>query len=415
MMTDQENERLELQTFNALRGADDVERRLWIEMSTDVPSIEDMAYAIKIRTKRDYKIIKKVLRKRIEKSDPAYDVLRLRDIVGLRIVTLYRLDALRVIPALLKKILTKSPQDNSLFIHDRFEEVVIYSTNAEGDAQGLVNRIRSIFEAHGLKHKVRVEQARSNYTSIHMVVWCRGKYDAEHREVPVEIQVRTALEDVWGEIDHSLKYKRELSTADGVVAQQKRIDGIFAHLNVMKTLIDGVAQYADQIKIQLDEIDTDVIQSIPSRSAQNPLDILDGLPDLPPAIRALVAKAVEREPIILDTTQDDALTLATLQQAREILEEAKAALAEQKISPLTQREANYAIDMEHALTLFEIGKRVESGANILAESEKLYCANEEKFPTRALVKYRHAGVLDALGDRTSAMAKFREVACTRFG
>src|SRR5688500_9141553 len=89
---------LELATMQVLRGADDVKRRLLVEMSTGTPAITDLAYAVKVRVKEDYKIVEKVLRKRAEKRDPTYDVSRLRDIVGLRVITLYRLDALKVIP-----------------------------------------------------------------------------------------------------------------------------------------------------------------------------------------------------------------------------------------------------------------------------------------------------------------------------
>jgi ppGpp synthetase/RelA/SpoT-type nucleotidyltranferase len=107
---------LDIKTLNALRGTVDVERRLRIEMSTGTPSISDSAYAIKIRVKEDYKIVEKVVRKRRDKNDPLYNVDRLRDIVGLRIVTLYRLDALTIIPLLLEKIATGSKSSSGLFM-----------------------------------------------------------------------------------------------------------------------------------------------------------------------------------------------------------------------------------------------------------------------------------------------------------
>jgi GAF domain-containing protein len=109
---------LDIKTLNALRGTVDVERRLRIEMSTGTPSISDSAYAIKIRVKEDYKIVEKVVRKRRDKNDPLYNVDRLRDIVGLRIVTLYRLDALTIIPLLLEKIATGSKSSSGLFMRE---------------------------------------------------------------------------------------------------------------------------------------------------------------------------------------------------------------------------------------------------------------------------------------------------------
>jgi ppGpp synthetase/RelA/SpoT-type nucleotidyltranferase len=397
---------LELQLLDALRGADDVTRRLTIEMATGTPSVTDMAYAIKMRIKQDYKIVAKVLRKRKEKNDPTYNVKRLRDLVGLRIVTLYRLDALQIIPALLAKIFASHSDATGLFVSDRFEEIVIYSTNIEGDAQGLVPRLQATFEAFGLEGKVRVEASATNYTSIHIVVWCRGKYSNDYREIPIEIQIRTALEDVWGEIDHSLKYKRE--EAGPNPAGGKRVDTILAHLNVMKTLIDGVAQYGDQIKIQLDELSDDrLLRPDSSRQAQNAVELLNQIPDVPQSIRALVAEAVALQSEVLGKGVDEASLLQNLHDARQKLETAMSEL--QAADFQRKEEAMYAIYMEGAFVLAEIGKRVEGGANVLAEAAKLYRACEDKFPQRALIKYRLGAALDLLGDRASAKAKFREV------
>ncbi len=408
-MSDDEQDKLDVQILDALRGASDVERRLRIEMSTGVPSISDMAYAIKLRIKQDFKIANKVKQKRIEKNDDSYDVTRLRDIVGLRVVTLYRLDAIKIIPELLRKIFAGKADPNALFIPNKIEEIVIYSTNPEGDAQGLVSRLTTIFESFGLKDKVSVEQKRSNYSSIHMVVWCRGKYDAEYRLVPVEIQVRTALEDVWGEIDHGLKYKRK--NEPEVLAEDMRLDGILAHINVMKTMIDGVAQYADQIKIQMDELDGAALRPTASKPAQSAIDLIKDLVDLPENIRSLILAAEEKqnEGLSRDATERS-LALQSLQHARAALEEARIELFHHDEIPLnTKNVAEYVVEMELALTLLEIGKRVESGANLLGEAAKIYHRYEGKYPSRALVKYRHATALDALGDRGSAIAKFREV------
>jgi ppGpp synthetase/RelA/SpoT-type nucleotidyltranferase len=118
---------LELATARALRGARDVSKRLAVEMSAGTPSITDLAYAVKIRVKDDYRITEKVKKKR-DKKAADYDVTRLRDIVGLRIVTLYRLDALGIVPILLDRIFDNSGNDDAnLFLKDPIEEIKIYS------------------------------------------------------------------------------------------------------------------------------------------------------------------------------------------------------------------------------------------------------------------------------------------------
>lgn len=253
-----------------------------------------------------------------------------------------------------------------------------------------------------------MEPAPTNYTSIHIVVWCRGKYRQEYRNVPVEIQIRTALEDVWGEIDHSLKYTTK-KTEDHPLRDEKRVDNIFAHLNVMKTLIDGVAQYADQIKIQLDELYKARIDALASRPAVDSPELLKPLGDLPVRVRALVAEAVESEKTALDPPSDATTQIQALHLARDRLTEARSAVNGADMFAETQEIARYAVEMELAFTLYEIGRRVEGAANLWAEAAKIYRVFEDKYPDRALIKYRHATVLDALGDRFSAMAKFRTV------
>ena len=87
--TPEDQGQLELATMDALRGSQDLKDRLLLHLSTGAPSISDLAYAVKVRVKEDYKIIGKVAKKREE--TPGYDVGTLRDIIGLRVVTLYRM------------------------------------------------------------------------------------------------------------------------------------------------------------------------------------------------------------------------------------------------------------------------------------------------------------------------------------
>jgi hypothetical protein len=103
---------LELATIDALRGANEPRDRLLLAVSTGTPAVSDLAYAVKVRVKEDYKIQDKVLLKR--KKNPDYAVCNLRDVVGLRVITLYRLDALAIIPILVDLIQSGS-DETSLF------------------------------------------------------------------------------------------------------------------------------------------------------------------------------------------------------------------------------------------------------------------------------------------------------------
>lgn len=408
-MSDKDKD-LELATMEALRGAGDVRKRILLELSTGVPSIFDLAYAIKIRIKDDFRISEKVIDKR--KKKPEYQVNHIRDVVGLRIVTLYRLDALKILPILLERI--KSNQgdlDDNLFMSNSVEEIIIYSTNPQGDAQNFPGRIKAIFDSQGFKEKISINQTPQNYTSVHIVVWCRGKYRDIYRPIPVEIQIRTALEDVWGEIDHSLKYKRKEADEKGSYETETRLATSLSHLNVMKTLIDGLAQYADQIKIQLDEIDEHQFRAHCIRLAEPPMQRIDRTsitPDLYDQIEQAIG--IGKASLQDDPRSQKSRTERLQTRARaksEIMQALKASKSSSSIDEIVRNEIDYVIRMELALLAVQSGAElgISAGNDELVEADKIYEEFEQLFPDRSIIKYRRARVLDLLGDTQSAIGK----------
>lgn len=392
--------------MDALRGAEDVRRRLLLEMNTGTPAIADLAYAVKVRVKEDFKVVEKVLRKR-KGGKPEYSVSKLRDLVGLRIVTLYRLDALEVLPILLERIGTSSAEPDSVFSRKGIEEIIVYSTNPEGDAQDLPNRVHSLCQALNLSDKTSTKKTPQNYTSIHIVVWCRGKYRGAYRDVPVEIQVRTAFEDVWGEIDHSLKYKREAESDTLDRAAAARLELNEAHLNVMKTMIDGLAQYGDQIKLQMDGDKR--IRATSSRRSEQAVDRL-------PAIVGLDSNALHLTQTVIASAQEAIeqsphagnRTPRRLRVAGDLIRAAKK-IQESKLPTEHEKELLYVIEMERALLLFEIGNDLRgTGGNAnLVEANRIYSNMAELFPGRVAPLYRMARALDELGDKLAATAKYQ--------
>lgn len=398
---------LELATLKALRGAHELRGKLLLDLASGNPSIADLAYAVKVRVKDDFKIREKVLRKRAMR--PEYDVANLRDIIGLRVVTLYRLDALEVIPLLINSI--EAPGPNGVFKAGSLEEVVIYSTNPQGDPQELAQKLMRLLRSRGLDAISRVDEAASNYTSIHMVAWGQVTHGTEQLDIPVEIQVRTAFEDVWGEMDHALKYKRErtFSSPDAVSDWH---DTALAHLNVLKTLVDGIGQYADQVRLQIHELDKPRLRSALSKSAEDPLVRLSPLRDLPRELRDEVQGAVAdaRPALEAGPNLTPAAKVRMLQASLERLDAAAEALAARpELAAKTVRETDYVISMQRALMLFEVGNALESGGPQLAQAIKIYESMEARFPRRVVIKYRLAKVLDAAGDRSRAIEKLRAV------
>jgi ppGpp synthetase/RelA/SpoT-type nucleotidyltranferase len=408
-----DEEKLALAAAEALRGAGDVRKRLSLEMSSGTPSISDLAYAIKTRLKEDYRIVDKVKRKRLEKP---YGVDDLRDIVGLRIVTLYRLDAIDVIPILLDRIFDNSGNDESnLFLNKPVEEVKVFSLNPLGDVQNLVGRIRPLFAARGLSDRFYVEDKSSSYTSIHIVAWCRGKYRNQYRSIPVEIQVRTAFEDVWGEIDHSLKYKPPEDDHPAPMEEAQR-ENILAHLNVMKAMIDGMAQYADQIKIQIDEPKESFLKVVRLRLAEKPTERIKAMSNIPDRLDEAITAAIGSSRMCFERlSSPNSQPGRAITAKRRAIDELKSVIDEVRNVPGLvegdRAELLYLLEMERALLLLAYGSGLAgwAGNQALVEASRVYSRLEEQFPKRALVQYRLARSLDALGDTLAAQLKLEQL------
>ena len=359
---------------------------------------------MKARVKEDYKVIEKIEGKRFARPD--YGVANVTDLVGLRVITLYRLDMLQVIEALLATI-EADKSDYGAFVAGSVSEIKIYSTNPTGDAQDLPNRLKALFADHQLA--ADIEEKPSNYTSIHILALGRGKYRDGYRNIPVEIQVRTALEDVWGQIEHTLKYKRQrIEAREGGSRDEQRLETSLSHLGVLKTLIDGVSQYADQIKLQIDELEPGRRYGA-SKSAEEPNVRLARLPDLPPKVRSAIEAAVaEAKPVLEESVGNPTERIRALRSSLSQLEKLSATIAGlPDLQPKTLRESSYVVTMQRALVNFQLGNLLPEGEAQLQQALHLYLQAESDFPKRLVVTYRIARTLDGLGRRAQAIEKLR--------
>lgn len=410
----QQDERLLLDVIDALRGSENLRDRLLTTLQTGTPAVADLAYAVKARIKEDYKAIEKIKDRRTGGGDrdprPDYGAADVTDLIGLRIITLYRLDVLDILDALIATI-NADTSASATFVANSISEVIIYSTNPGGDVQSLPGKLEALFEGYGLGAVTRVEAKPSNYSSIHILIRGRGKYRDGYRELPIEIQVRTALEDVWGQIEHSLKYKRKrLASIDGNAREARRLATTLNHLGALKTMIDGIAQYGDQIKLQIDDLEPEV-RSTASKEAEEVSARLKSLRDLPAGISEEIAAAVAVGKPGLGRAD------LSLQVRDRILRSALARLdvladipqTLDGLSAKTRKELRYIITMQRALLQFQLGNLHKANSNYLAKALELYTDLERTFPARLVIVYRLARTLDALGSRSEAITRFREL------
>jgi Region found in RelA / SpoT proteins len=105
---------------------------------------------------------------------------RINDLAGIRILHLYTRQVRDIDPAL-RAVLVEQQ----------------YALREEPFARTWDDEYREFFESCGL----RTEPSRTMYTSVHYVVG-----SASRTIVTCEIQVRTLMEEVWGQVDHSMNY-----------------------------------------------------------------------------------------------------------------------------------------------------------------------------------------------------------------
>jgi putative GTP pyrophosphokinase len=147
-----------------------------------------LVHSVKLRTKDPEHLRAKLVRKLLEAKGAAekFDInkenlfMRINDLAGFRIIHLHNRQA-------------KEIHDELLAIFDEQRWILV-----EGPvAKTWDDESRAYFRALGWQ----TEESESMYTSVHYVVQPNRR-----SELTCEIQVRTLMEEVWGEVDHTINY-----------------------------------------------------------------------------------------------------------------------------------------------------------------------------------------------------------------
>lgn len=202
-------------------------------------------YAYKFRVKSKEDLLSKKQRK-IEKK-PHYKITDITDVIGVRLVTLFKGDMFKVYANLIGMLAT--PSSDAQFQQVMPEEVIVYKgTSALED---FANEIKTITKSHFKSAHVKAEISVEGYSSIHVI--CRHSAPIEELStaektyrLPIEIQIRTVFEDAWGEIDH--KYGYVVREGKDLGKPINNSNHIKAHLKVLKDFSDACMEYAECIR-----------------------------------------------------------------------------------------------------------------------------------------------------------------------
>jgi ppGpp synthetase/RelA/SpoT-type nucleotidyltranferase len=268
-----DSELLGLFADHAIANAQIAQRAVDIFLNSD-PYFTRAEYSKSSRIKEHDQIIKKVLRRREEGANN-FRVEDVTDVCGFRYITLYQSSIPLIVDRLLRSIPPGGPP-HSPFCREGGVEIEVHTSRHENDPLSVVNKVRETVARWDKGLKVQERQTKTGYSSVHLIVRCRIlRRGQPERHVPVEFQIRNILEEVWGQLDHKLRYE----TGRGIVGGEPRL----LHLNVLKAQFDACIQYMDLIKAQSQEREASSTRELAGSrqtidSPQKELERLQGLP-----------------------------------------------------------------------------------------------------------------------------------------
>ena len=165
-----------------------------LQALTGSQKLGSLVHSIRSRLKDPEHLKDKLRRKWQKKLDAgeAFDItaenllVRVNDLVGIRILHLY----------------TRQIQDIDAAVREILNEYQ-YKLLEGPFARTWDDESRAYFE----ECRIETQKSPSLYTSVHYVV-----ESASRTKITAEIQVRTLMEEVWGEVDHQLNYPQQTNS-----------------------------------------------------------------------------------------------------------------------------------------------------------------------------------------------------------
>lgn len=210
--------------LTAVAAAEQVVQRLRTLSNSAGPSAQATKFYTRARAKSVGSILEKVERKRIrsKKPQPNYSFRSITDIAGFRVVTLFDDQISTAIDYVLNIITSGIALAEPLFLPYTssrcfLEAVFVVRSRDESDIylqakqhfeQRLINASR-VETTTGIGPIELEERGSTKYSSAHLHFNAISYLGQTRLLVPVEFQIRTAVEDVWAEINHKLLYKAE--------------------------------------------------------------------------------------------------------------------------------------------------------------------------------------------------------------
>lgn len=369
-------------------------------------NLSELCYAYKIRSKPEDKLVEKVGRKR--KKKPDYDLFSITDVVGLRLVALFRAEMIELFDKILSAIMHTNGINPNPFNPMDPEEVIIYKGANAFDE--LAPRLKEVAARHCPSLIVKEENSPEGYSSVHLVTRLKHEPSARIRpsyKLPIEIQIRSVFEDAWGEIDH--KYGYVIRSGKDIGKPINNPEFVLSHLKVLKRFTDACMEYSDAIRTEAIGIPAKLLavrKVIPVPSDKFILVRFRNLGLDPLFIEKFeqAREARETASAALDGNQIEARTLYI--DAAELFRElADRVVAENAPSPSSTeiKLAYYYSRMNEAICLLSTNERDQ-----VVVAHRLYQSLDSQYTDYPLLKMRYGQALGKLGHLDEAIGRLRE-------
>lgn len=379
----------------ARRAVEDAESaRLQVETFLDGdPFLRSAEYSRTSRIKSRSRIVQKVFQRRKE-GHLEFSIKDVTDVCGFRYISLYQSSIAAIIERLLRSVhlnnATASP-----FRHTAGLEIEIHTSRQPGDPLSIVGAVQEVVANWNKNLKIKVRESRTGYSSVHLIIPCViGKGEHSDTLVPIEFQIRSVLEEVWGQLDHKLRY----GSSRGTVGAERW----HLHLNVLKAHFDACIQYIDLIKIQSEEreLAPPIEVKNSTLTIESPETELERLRDLPPAVSARVREAYELWKQA-DASQQFGGDAGLYRRAADAFSAFVAGCPDEVHDPDLSRQFSFTARLERAYLLMFTGDQEE-----LAEARRIYEGLIEDAPSDATAYYRLGQVLARQSRLDDAIMRF---------
>lgn len=391
---------LEMAAYKVLADAVSVRDSLLSVLEIGHPSVKDTAHFITSRVKSFDSLINKVIERRLRRDvNPEkyadYNINDVTDIVGLRLLALFRDDLATLTEAFLNTLLSLSDTSLSILekntLQESVREVIIYPPAFDDD--GETDVIRAVFNKFGLT--VTQENKATMYSSIHIVLFCK-KDGRGSAIIPVEVQIRTVLENYWSDVNHKLSYKRN---NDGNSPDRIALLENYDHqLKDTKMHLDTFTRTLSRAKKQIYKtLSTERIALSPSTSNTKNLKALSEL--FKGTAKALFQQAIEQLMAAynkLEESSNDTSTYPSivemLCQGREYLQKTLIEYKDFSVNhdEETRNYIQYYIRMEIALCYLREGDYLTRQSRTAASKEKAELAEKAEIRLNAAdTEYRN--------------------------